>query len=347
MLKALNLKVALQKECFLAYTKRQIFGAVLPGCPQPKTEVRLRLYCDECASGNWLYIAILLVPVEDEQLLLQNLLNARCGNPNIITNWAQCHPLCKYHQRNDTHLHWSDLRNSQKDKSDLARRWVRYFFEDITLTRAYIIGIDLAKLDQKYFGNERTEDNIYNRFFRTALLKATKYFFAQYRTIHISEIFHDRCTAKETHFYFNWQPIFRVNEQDDKVAIDKPTITFLCSDHRESGQYHSHFLQYIDLIVNVFRQGIDAQSKDPLKIELSRIAMPLLERLLKKPDNINSRYCYVRRLKMEFFPKHDIKKLIPDSLEYELKKSDCFYTLRPINITDKKQMQFAFLNSEQ
>lgn len=306
------------------------------------TEIRLNLYCDECGSGSWLYIAMVLVPHQDETLLLQNLLNARCGNSQRRANWGECRPLCNYHQRNDTLLHWSKLRASQKDKSGLARRWVRCFLEDITLTRAYILGIDLSKLDQRYFGSERTEDNIYNRFFRTSLLKAAKSFFARYQNIHITEIIHDRCTAKQLHPYFNWQPIFCINEQDDKVFIEKATITFLNSDHRESGQYHSHFLQYIDLIVNVFRQGIDAQSKDSLKIELSRMALPLLKRLLYAPCNINSSYQYVGRLKMEFFPKHDIKAISPDSLQYELKKWDCFYTSRSIALEESGQGKFEF-----
>jgi len=143
----------------------------LPGCPLPQTEVQLRVYCDECGSGSWLYIAMLLVPQLDEMLLLQKLLNARCGNPNLSGNWAQCRPLCNYHQRNDTEVHWSQLRATQQDKAGLANRWLDFFLNDVRLVRAYILGMDLAKLDQRYFGADRSEENIYNRFFAQLCLK--------------------------------------------------------------------------------------------------------------------------------------------------------------------------------
>jgi hypothetical protein len=309
--------------------------------------VQIKIFCDECASGNWLYIAMLLVPVEDEQLLIHNLLNARCGNPKRIVNWAECQPLCKYHVRNDIQIHWSQLRASQKDKVGVATRWLEFFLNDIKLVRAYVLGIDLAKLDQSHFGLDRTEENIYNRFFRTALLKATKSFFRSYKNILVTEIFHDQSTAKQTHKFFDWQPIFRINERDDKLQIVKDTVTFLGSDHRQSNRQESHFLQFIDLVVNSFRQALDGESNDPLKIKLAMAAMPLLRRLLEIPGNINSRYNYVGRLKMEFFPKHDIKTLNPNSIEYEIKRWNCFYTKRLLKLAEKGQGFFQFSSDKE
>jgi hypothetical protein len=321
---------------------KNAFADVLPSCPVPETEVRLKLYCDESLSRNWLYIAMLILPEADEAILLQQLLNARCGNPNLVGNWAQCQPLCQYHQRNDTQLHWSQLRATQKDKAGLARRWLSVFLNEVSLVRAYVLGIDLCKLDQSYFGSEQIEENIYNRFFRTALLKATKSFFASYKTIRITEIIHDQSTAKQTHRFFDWQPIFRINERDDKVQINTSTITFLDSDHRRSNRRESHFLQFIDLIVNSFRQALDYESKDPLKEELARAASPLLRRLLEKPGNVRSSYKYVGRLKVEFFPKHDLKNLNPNTPEYDLKRWDCFHTNRMLMLAEKGQGLLLF-----
>ena len=317
--------------------KEETLRNLFPSCSLPDAEISLRLYCDESACENWLYIAMLLLPEEDENWLLQQLLNARCGERSRPGNWAECKSPCPYHHRNNARIHWSQLRATAKDKAALAHRWLDLFLNDISCGRAYILGIDLARLDQNYFGNERTEDNIYNRFFRTALLKATKSFFPRYKSIRVTEIIHDQSTAKETHQFFDWQPIFRVNEQDDKVFVEKSSISFLNSDHRESNQYHSHFLQYIDFVVNCFRQALDGESQDPLKVELGKKVSPLLRRLLEKPNNVNSRYNYVGRLKIEFFPKHNIASLKPESYLYHLKRWDCFYTNRTLKLVEKDQ----------
>jgi len=47
----------------------------------------------------------------------------------------------------------------------------------------------------------------------------------------------------------------------------------------------------------------------------------------------------VDRLKIQFFPKHDIRKLDGSSMVYELKRFDSFYTDRELRIEDRGQLR--------
>jgi len=64
-----------------------------------------------------------------EQKLLQDLLNSRCGNPDGNKIWTECTSLCKYHQKNDTEVHFIEIEKS-KDKYFVAQRWINYLLND-------------------------------------------------------------------------------------------------------------------------------------------------------------------------------------------------------------------------
>lgn len=282
------------------------------------------------------------MPETIESSILQDLLNKRCDNKERIGNWGECNLQCQYHKGNNTEVHFGQVKRTKGiHRYFVASRWVDYFLEEVDKIFLYMLGIDLKKLDKSYFGNEQIEDNIYNRFFRTAILKASKSFFAKrkYKKITITEIIHDKSRSKESHFYFNWHSIFFINLNDPRVNVASTEIKFLDSDHRKpEGHYsYSNFLQFTDLILGCTRNCLDYTSCDELKRKLSIKALDLIKRLINKPGNINSSYRYVNRIKIDFFPKHDIRDMDENSLLYELKRWDSFYTKRELSIQHRNQ----------
>lgn len=301
-----------------------------------KQSVSLKLFCDESGTDDWLYLGILIVSKIIEQELLQDLLNSRCGNPDGDKIWTECTSLCKYHQKNDTEVHFIEIGKS-KDKYFVAQRWINYLLNDRENIYFYILGIDLTKLDKSKFGIKRQQNNIYNRFFRTAILKSVKSYFYNYNKIIIENIYHDNSISLQTHSYFSWHSIFYISDTDEKVCFRTNEIDFIDSDHRKSLNVYSNFIQFIDLILGCARNCIEYTSKNIDKEKLSIQCLPIISRLIEKPNNINSKYNYVGRQKIEFFPKYNLENLDENTLEYKHKRMDAFFTKKNLRIEDRKQ----------
>ena len=296
----------------------------------------LKLFCDETCTGSWLYIGILIVSKIIEQELLQDLLNSRCGNPDGNKIWGKCIPPCRFHNKNDTEVHFIEIEKS-KDKYFVAQRWLNYLINDREKIYFYILGIDFTKLDKSKFGIKGQQSNIYNRFFRTAILKSVKSYFYKYNKIIIEDIYHDNSISLETHYCFPWHPIFYINDTDEKVCFTTNEINFIDSDHRKSLNLNSNFIQFMDLILGCARNCIEYTSKNVDKEELSIQYLPIISRLIENPNNINSKYNYVGRQKIEFFPKYNLENLDENTLEYEYKRMNAFFTKRNLRIEDRKQ----------
>jgi len=305
---------------------------------QGETEefANLKLFCDESGTNDWLYLGILIIPKVLEQELLQDLLNSRCGNLKGKKIWGKCNPFCKFHRKNDTEVHFSEIEKS-KDKYFVAKRWLDYFLNDRKNIYFYILGINLTKLDKSKFGIKRQQNNIYNRFFRTAILKSVKSYFYKYNKIIIENIYHDNSISLQTHSYFSWHSIFYISDKDEKVYFRTNEIDFIDSDHRKSSNSYSNFIQFIDLILGCARNCIEYTSKNIDKEELLIQCLPIISRLIKNPNNINSKYNYVGRQKIEFFPKYDLKNIDENTLEYKYKKMNGFFTKKNLRIENRKQ----------
>ena len=304
------------------------------------SSIKLKLFCDESGSKAWLYIGVMIVPEKIAPLLLQELLNMRCGNPSGDKIWGQCSDECQRHKHNNTEVHYSEIEKS-KDKYFVAEKWLDYLVNDRDKIYFYILGIDLKKLDKAQFGTQRQANNIYNRFFRTAILKSVKSYFHNYSSITIEKIFHDKNKALETDMHFSWHSIFYIGNRDDKVRFAFNKISFINSDHRKAKNHYSHFIQFIDLLLGCFNNCLDHSSKNVDKETLSEKSLPLIERLIEKPNNKNSSHKYFGRQKVEFFPKHDLIGLDEKSLEYRYKKIDSFYYKRPLKIRNKNQLSLS------
>ncbi|MDP3297304.1 MAG: DUF3800 domain-containing protein [Thermodesulfovibrionia bacterium] len=311
---------------------RNLFGHK----PDENSSVKLKLFCDESCSKDWLYLGVLIVPKEIEAALLQDLMNKRCGNPAGNKKWGRCSQECIRHKHNNTEVHYVKVEKS-KDKYFVAEKWIDYLLKDTEKIYFYVQGLDLKKLDKSQFGSQRQQNNIYNRFFRTAILKSVKSYFHRYRTIAIERIYHDNNRALESDFYFPWHSIFYIGSKDDKVNFTNKKIEFINSDHRKSKNPYSNFIQFVDLLLGCVNNCLDHTSRNADKEALAEKALPLISRLIVKPNNRNSQYKYVGRQKIEFFPKHDLRNLDENSLEYRYKKMDAFYTKRQLKIRNKNQ----------
>lgn len=319
-------------------------------------KVKVNLFCDEIKevklktftkeNQKWYYLGLLIIPQEYEENILNSLFNLRClHEEKNQLNWPgsePCEMSCGYHKTNNTEIHYKDA--TDYASSEIAKKWIDYIVnqnrENIYF---YILGLNLTRLDYSYFGQENVHDRvfrIYNRFFRTALQKSVKSYFSEADKIIISNVFHDRSDALETHDYFPRHPISKLNREDEKLDFECDRITFLDSDHRKSNDSHSHFLQLIDLILGVTFNSLHYSSENEKKVKIADKFEPLLSRLIDKPDNFESDYNYVGRLAIEFFPKYDISDIDPESqnFEYNLKRKDSFYKNRELKLKNRNQM---------
>lgn len=328
----------------------------------PKTSIAVSLYCDEIFKerlrddilGNrievWSYIGILIVPREKRNVLLRKLLNRRCLNEEKkVKKWGACNSKCKWHDDNNTEIHYTRLDDTRKFK--VACSWIDFLLEngkeDQELVYFYILGLNLSKLDRENFGpasQQNRDITIYNRFFRTAIQKSTKSFFSEFDTIVVQEVYHDKGPGIQ-HRYFPWHSVYKLQSEDPKLWFECSEITFLNSDHRQDDGHpmHSHFIQFIDLLLGSTFNILHYASKDKNKTGIALMAKPLLgDRIIKKPRNKNSSYNYFGRQRIEFFPKENLSSYDENSIVYRMKRMDNFYTDRELRISRTLQPVLPF-----
>ncbi len=316
--------------------------------------IHLTLYCDESTKvrladdvlggppAYWDYVGMLLVPAERSDALLQMILDARCLNPDNKT-WDSCPVHCRFHSDNNTKVHYTEADDTRKYR--VACSWLDLLLDhnksDLGLIYFYILGIDRSKLDIDRFGPSNQQNRnitVYNRFFRTAILRSAKSFFSRYPNIVVDAIYHDR-GAGQDHPLFPWHSIWRIGQDDDKLTFGDLQVRFIDSDHRkpEGDPVHSHFVQFIDLILGCTVNNLHYKARSKNKTALTLRAKPLVERIITKPKNKNSRYHYFRRQSIEFFPKHSLASLDETSLEFKMKQQNNFYTKRELRIERRHQ----------
>lgn len=303
-------------------------------------QIDLNLYCDEIKEVNirdpffgmekWAYIGVLIVPVSTEAELISWLLDKRCGNPTEPKKWASCSPSCQYHAKNDKEVHYNLLYSM--DEFFIASRWLDFMLSDTSLTYFYILGIDLARLDYSCFGEAKPSERfqrIYNRFFRTAILKPVKSYFYPYERIVIRSIVHDP-TEMAYGDYFPWHAIYRIGLDDEKIAFGCDEIEFLDSDHHKTEDNRSHLIQYIDLILGTIYNALHWASRDQNKTKIALKIRPLLERLMHAPSNVRSSFRYVGRKSIDFFPKYSFPSLA--EWENDMRYKGSFYKVRELRV---------------
>lgn len=294
--------------------------------------MEVEVFTDETYVQNFRYIGIacLFLPVNQKEKFTKQLNNFRCYN----FNWNWCFEDCenenkcseKAHNLNNSEIHFKNLNKASHNKKVICEKWLNFFMNynkdkyDDECIYLKILYLDTFKLDMSQFGDEKDKNNIYNRFYRSMLIGARRFFFTNQFFV-IKEFFHDESPDKEYHDKFPWHTPTKLAKSRD-FNILKEEITFVDSDHRnyenKGDKENSQLIQFVDLVLGAVTEAIFHNANHENKIRLANNIFPLVERLWKNPKNINSHYNYYRKIDVSIFPLDKIQ--VQEDLFNELKQ---------------------------
>ncbi|MHA1757677.1 MAG: hypothetical protein ACTSVV_12960 [Promethearchaeota archaeon] len=284
--------------------------------------LNIEIFCDEqFIEDKFICIGAFFIPIHDKNKIINNLLNLRCLNDQNHTwykNFNEC-PInlsCKeyYHNYNNCEIHYKKIGHKSNSLIQISKKWLKFFIRLNIINRPirfYLLYLNLNNLEFDRFGDSHQKQNIYNRFFRTIIAYGIKSFFDG-RMVIIKNVFHDHAPV-EHHYYFPSKNLSRLQSDFSNFCnIENKNVIFINSDHKDENNfyYESHLIQLIDLFMGTTSQLLFKLSNNPDKIKLTNIIRPLIERLLKNPKNVNSRYNYYSRQCINAFPKIKIDKNI-------------------------------------
>lgn len=255
-------------------------------------EREARIYVDESKSDRWLYLGLVLVMEEEVRALHEALTSDR------------------HEVGYDRELHFNKI--TRKAKRDLACRWLqRAMYPDSPVIRWHVLGLDRRELRHSVM---RHHDAIHARFLRTAIAYAAKALLPC-STI-VTQLVHDDSSLASDPF-FSWHTPWRL-QQDHGLPRRVDTVSFVSSDHHcSSDPVGSTFVQLADVIVGATRVALDATTTKAHQLEVARAWLPIVERLCdeSRRRNRNSRYGYLGRCSISFFPKPLINRFGDDDPE--------------------------------
>ncbi|MBN1996644.1 hypothetical protein JW935_03760 [candidate division KSB1 bacterium] len=299
-----------------------------------KETVHVNIYADEvidkkCPYTNhsWNYIGLILENIDSS--LLTDIINER-----FIGNFDKD---SKYYAMNNKIVHWCDMRTA--DTKNICKRWFEYILnpsKSADIFYSYILGLNNSLLARDEFGSEDEFNNMYNRFFRSAVLYALKCFFG-HRQIIVENIYHE-IGQQQHHSYFPWHSIYKLGSEKN-ITFKCDEIIFLAKDHKANEQ--ANLVQLCDTILGAstsILHGVDKSKKSFYREELVDLYLPLFKRILENPKNTRSRFQYANRIMIRFFPKE--KSAFGDM--NRLKNQ--FYSNRPLYYHEEKsgQLKLAF-----
>lgn len=299
--------------------------------------IDLEIYSDEIwrveldtDDSVWIYLGALFVPVDAKQEYIRLLNDLRCIKYNDWkNNKGLCSHPCRYHDKNDTEVHFKELDRSNA-RFRIAKNWIDVLknvrIGDNKKLYFNILGLNLSNMDLELFGSNKNNDMIiYNRFYRTVLLSGLNYFFKKFNRVVVNKIYHDK-GGQSSDVLFPWHSISKINFENKRISIVDKNIDFLDSDHRISRKDESIFIQLVDLMLGATYFCLHNPSSANNKIEIARAMRPILEVLLdrKKAEYSNAfvgkyyKSKYRRTYQVSFFPKNKI------NLDSDLKQLDVF-----------------------
>lgn len=309
--------------------------------------INVTIYCDEVKNEKldnkpfgefekWDYIGICIVPTKNINTLSIKLNSLRCG-ANPPKDYNYCNNFCEFHNKNNIKVHYQEYANTLN--YGIANRWSdiivsnnRINYPNLREFYMHILGINLAKLDTSFFkisgSKDNADENIYNRFFRTAIIYPLKKYFNDYDQIIIDNIYHDTGNM-DTHKYFKYQPLKYINIKVDNIITGCREITFLQTNNSNCLEVNNTLLQFIDLFLGGTFNLLHHSSKNCNKENIAKNLFPIVNRCLNTPTNKNSRY--YNTYSISFFPKTKLDKNA-SNIEQELLKFDNFYTNREMKL---------------
>jgi len=312
------------------------------------TKINVSIFCDEIKNEkldngmlgepeNWDYIGVCIVPTHNISSLANQFNNLRCGADK---EYMKCRANCQYHSNNQRKIHYQEYDNT--NCYNIANRWCDIILNNYSSSKfsMHILGINSNKLDKSCFKtNEKAtnvDENIYNRFFRTAITFSLKKYFEKYEEIEIDNIYHDTGNMNY-HKYFKYQPLKYIRFNEERIKCNCNEITFVGTTSINCLNEINTLLQVIDLFLGGVFNMLHSSSKQKHKVAIAEKLFPIIDRCINKPYNINSRYHNVYSI--SFFPKKKINSNASD-FEKEIVKKDNFYTQRELRLQEKNQLSF-------
>jgi len=302
--------------------------------------IEINIYADEVqeiecpyTKEKWIYIGVVVERLDKP--LLDEIISIRYKNNFDINS--------PYFKKNDRIIHWNEIRGA--DTKNIAERWIEFILDPSKSGDkffAYVLGINLSKLNLEEFDKENTFNSVYNRFFRTAVLYLLKSAFHGKKII-VKNIFHEK-GQQENHKFFPWHCIYKIEQEEENIEFECSEIIFLPKSHRESegGDKRSNLIQLCDLFLGLcvrLLHGIGSGNRSHFREELLKLFLPLFQRMIDNPENPNSRYQHKGRIMIRFFPK---ERLSPDDLIARMNNQ--FYTKRKIYYLEKSQTNLNFFS---
>lgn len=233
-------------------------------------------------------------------------------------------------------MHWADI--SSADEKNICKRWFQYILDPTKSKKTFycnILGINDDLLIKEEFDPNNNFNSKYNRFFRSTIKYALKCFFGSNKIL-IKNIYHEQ-GQQQHHEYFPWHVIFKLKSEEPNFSFEKGNIEFLQKDHRNDER--SNLIQLSDCfmgaITNIIH-GFEHSNRSNYRIELLDLLLPLAQRMIKEPKNINSSYAHSNRIMISFFPKR--KTDLNDPQRYV----NQFYNNRRLKYEEDKSGQESF-----
>jgi hypothetical protein len=220
-------------------------------------------------------------------------------------------------------IHFTKLDNKDEHKTKVAERWIRYFMGQYGYIpselgiKYNILGLVLNNIDRKYFDPSIKDDSqIYARFLRSQidfLQKGLK------EKEIIEKIIHDKTDniekQKDGYVYkYLLNQLSQISQNGPQIKVEfqedslKSILTHLNFnidlEHSRNKVLNCYFLQLCDLLLGVHTHYVHEVQTYSVKSKLTNMMAPLIERLLKAPNNPNSRYKYKGAYHFSFFPKY-------------------------------------------
>lgn len=310
------------------------------------SKINVSIFCDEIKhekldnglfgeTENWDYIGVCIVPTKNIPHLVKKLNDLRCGSGNSYTS---CSNNCPYHYKNKIKIHYQEY--SDTNNYNIANRWCNIIMDNYNPTEFYmhILGININKLDKSYFktagSKTHVDENIYNRFFRTAIIYPLKKFFSKYDEIIIDNIYHD-IGNMDNHKYFKYKTLNYINLNEEKIRCNCKEISLIKTDDKNSLEANNTLLQFIDLFLGANFNMLHNSSRQKNKVAIAKKLFPIIDRMINKPYNVNSKY--YNTYSISFFPRKKITSNISE-FEKEIIKSDNFYTNRELKLSKNDQL---------
>ena len=308
---------------------------------QPKP-IEVVLFVDEikpdATKSPWCYLGLVSVPMSNWDYLYRKLKASRdsTGFQREI----------KFHK----------IKRARNERSRCVYSWLPLLIEKDHGVRWSVVGINTSMLQLERFGDFKSEQQVslQRRFLRATVRHHLKTCYrTQGKQVHVVRFFHDTEGRLEADPYFQWHAINWLQTHEQGISFAEANIRFIHSDHEKETKFKraSHAVQLCDVLIGAIQHAhLDTQlihhpnwdvtkRKFPERDRLAELFHPLLAPMLdpKKAQNVNSRYGYVGRCNLAFFPSRALS-----AAEFEdpfTRAQSTFYRAEPLKGLERNRLQ--------